>query len=96
MSVPQIKKMEAEENDEDRAAYEMRIKAEYKALKKKKEAYERRKFAIDREKKEADPNIAKQNEHNGHCNLSLIYPLVKYEEEFFIKDNYPVEEKALK
>ena len=33
---------------------------------------------------------------NGHERLVLVYPLIKYEQDFFIADNYPIEEKALR
>ena len=62
------------------------MKAEAKEAERKKKLLDRRKRMLERDKREAEVQ----------GDLILIYPLVTYKEQFYIEDQFPIEERRLK
>lgn len=85
MKNSELNKIDKEAQAKDKGAEERKLKAMFAAQKKKEKAEERKKRFLDREKAE-----------RAACNdLVLIYPLIPYKLEFFIKEKFDAEERAL-
>ena len=85
LNVGTLKKLEKVPN-EQRGEEERKLKLEAKEADRRKKVQERRKRMLEREKREAEV---------GH-DLLLVYPIISYKEQFFVEDNYPIEEKKLR
>ena len=83
LALGQIKKLEKEQNMQNRAEEERKLKIQMRMEQKAKKEADRKKRMIEREKAEAEVGE----------DLILIYPMLTYQQEFWLEENFDKEEK---